>query len=169
MLEPIHDSGLEQLKTELSKYPRMDGYYHLDLVSVAVLRQANNAQNDILTALYERWAPHDARAAYQIAHPPIQPFIPSEESSGYEDYESTIEDALEALTYELKGGSGIGHLADTVPSEKAAELTARFFALFQGPRAYRGLGWGNPFYAFEQGVVLVDDERAGCFMIIEND
>ncbi|MBZ9751504.1 hypothetical protein K7W42_11580 [Deinococcus sp. HMF7604] len=169
MLALIHDLALKQLKAEVAQYPRMNGYTQLEVVSIQALRSMGTTQNDILDALYERWAAHDAIAVHRVAHPLREPLSSIECFDGYDDYEYSVCDALEALTYELKGGSGIGHLADTVPSEKAAELAARFFALFQAPRAYRGLGWGDPFYAFEQGVVLLDEDRAGCFLIIESD
>ncbi|ULH18075.1 hypothetical protein MF271_24260 (plasmid) [Deinococcus sp. KNUC1210] len=171
MLVPIHDPALEELRAELAQYPRMDGYYQLDLVSIKILRQARMTQNEILKALYDRWAPHEANAAYRAAFPFPLIGTPTLEqrTPEFNDYESTVENALEALTYELKGGSGIGHLADTISPVKAAELATRFFALFRSPQAYRGLGLADPFFVFEQGVVLLDDERAACLLMIESD
>ncbi|ULH17989.1 hypothetical protein MF271_23805 (plasmid) [Deinococcus sp. KNUC1210] len=169
MLVPIHDPALEELRAELAQYPRMDGYYQLDLVSITLLRQARMTQNEILNALYDCWAPHKAIAAYRVAFPLIGTPNLEERTPEYDDYEYTVENALEALTYELKGGSGIGHLVDTISPAKAAELATRFFALFRSPQAYRGLGLADPFFVFEQGVVLLDDERAGCLLMIESD
>lgn len=56
-----------------------------------------------------------------------------------------------------------------MPPEKAAELASRFAALFQAPRVYRGLGWGDPRHIFEGGVLLVDETRAGLLLIVESD
>lgn len=147
----------------------MHGYYQLELVSILRLRQAGATQDEILNRLYERWAAHDANAAYRLACPPIRRPVLAEPSPSWDDYEYGSQDAHEALAYELKGGSGIGHTEDTIPQEKANELASRFFALFHAPRAYRGMGLGDPFYAFEQGVVLLDAQYAGCFLIIESD
>lgn len=116
----------------------MDGYYQLEPVVIGALRQGWKGQSDIFNALYESLGPHSALAAYQIAHPRIQPF--SGEPPGDEDCEYTAEEALDALTYELKGGFEIGHLAEYVPSAKAAVLATHFFAVFHEPRAFWGLG-----------------------------
>lgn len=147
----------------------MHGYYQQELVSILGLRQAGATQDEILDRLYERWAAHDANTAYCLASPPIRLPVLAEPSPSWDDYEYDSQDAHEALAYELKGGSSIGHTEDTIPQEKTNELASRFFTLFHAPRAYRGLGLGDPFYVFAQGVVLLDVEYAGCFLIIESD
>ena len=111
----------------------MHGYYQQELVSILGLRQAGATQDEILDRLYERWAAHDANTAYCLASPPIRLPVLAEPSPSWDDYEYDSQDAHEALAYELKGGSSIGHTEDTIPQEKTNELASRFFALFHAP------------------------------------
>ena len=74
--------------------------------------------------------------------------------------------AIEALV----GGAAVGHSRDTVPQSDASAIWKRFRALFAlEARFFLGLGFGDSAYVFQQGAVVVDDEKAGCLCIIESD
>lgn len=166
MLPPIRDARFEHFKSELAQYPRNYGYYKVELVSIQELRQMGATQKDVLDALYLEWADHDA---FRRKYPRAKFYNPVTDESLYDGYEYSLDDVIELLTYELKGGSGIGCIHDTIAPAKASELTLSFVGLFQNPRAYRGLAWADPQYVFELGAVLIDDERAGALFITEND
>jgi len=63
----------------------------------------------------------------------------------------------------------VGHTRDTISPEKAEEFAQRFFDFFNSPRGYSGMVLGDPSYVFENGLLLLDDERAGLLLILEND
>ena len=70
----------------------------------------------------------------------------------------------------LVGGKDVGHTRETISERVAQELWDKFRGLFSfNTRFYVGLGFGDSEYAFQQGVVAVDDQKAGCLCVIGGD
>ena len=125
-------------------------------------------QEQVLERLYEAWADHEAQASYKSAYLEITPTLNTELPS-WQDHEGNFSDAAELLAYSLKGGSGIGHVIDTISEDQAQQLSNEFVQFFDNPRMYRGLAWGDPDYVFENGIVLIDDNWAEMLLVVEDD
>ena len=86
--------------------------------------------------------------------------------AAYEANESTARDHLVAA---LVGGNCIGHARDTVPESVADGLWKRSRSPPGDVRFFLGVGLGDQAYAYQQGIVTVDNDKAGCFFVIDDD
>jgi hypothetical protein len=147
------------LKAEIESHPRLCGYYILELVSIYEWRHGGVPQETILEKLVDHFDsdPTD----------PNPNFVPDQE---WTDYETTRDDARGHVVESLIGGSQIGHTRETMPRSTAAEFFDRFVAVCgANPRFYIGLGLGDRTYSFQYGALIVADELAGIFWIVEDD
>ena len=169
MLSSVLEGEVSRLRDALALSPRIDGIYQLELVDIRPLRTQGCSQNEILDVLYDQWVDHKAHQKQREKHPEFYAKTTALDVTSWQDYEVKQEHALEWLTYGLRGGGGVGHTTDTISPEKAEEFAQRFFNFFSSPHAYSGMALGDPSYVFENGLLLLDDERAGLLLILEND
>ena len=148
---------LDQLRSDLGRYPRMHGYYLLNLVPLpSTWREDEEAS---LTSAFE------ALDDQSWERPELRP-----KDQLWADYEVNEAKARAHIVAALVGGEAVGHTRETIPAPVAQELWEKFRGLFSlNTRFYVGLGFGDSAYAFQQGVVAVDDQKAGCLGVIEGD
>ncbi len=168
MLESIFNEKFEQIKTDLSQYPRSHGYYRFEFVSIQSLRKEKLSQEEILEAIFQLWTDHELIQSNQAKFPSLLS-LTSAQLPRWEEHEVTLQDGLDGFIQELQGSSSIGHTTDTIPPGSARALAEDFASLFHQPRCYRGLGICDPQYVFEHGLALVDAVRAGAILIVEDD
>lgn len=161
------ESDFEILKAEILKYPRLCGYYKIELADISDLRLKGLTQDQIIDHLYEMWADHEAHVTYRQKYPFPEP--KPEDLPSWTNWEGEASDAIELLAYGLQGGGAVGHTVDAIAPAKAQEFAERFVNLFHSPRMYRGLGFGDPMHVFEHGILLLDDTHAGMLLIVESD
>ena len=166
-IQPEALETLRGIQERLAAFPRMHGKYRLDLTSVAAWRRAGLSEEEILDRLFNLWGEHEALSADLEKFPPAA----SQEhvASGWVECTTNPSDTREFLHQSLIGGGSVGHTVETVPAHIAKEIVADFFGLFEQPTAYSGLGWSDPGYVFENGVVILDGKMAGIFLVVEND
>jgi len=157
MAGSVDSESLDQLRHTLGQYPRMHGYYLLNLVPLP-LGWRDDEEGSLTTAFEalddQTWAPPELRPKDQL-------WVDSE----VEEAKARVH-AIEALV----GGGAVGHSRDTVPQGDAFAIWKRFRDLFLPEvRFFIGLGLGDSAYVYQQGVVVVDDEKAGCLYVVEND
>jgi hypothetical protein len=149
--------SLDQLRRVVGRYPRMHGYYLLNLVP-----------------LPEDWRDHEETAltaAIQALddHPWPPPEVRPDDQR-WVDYEVPEPEASAHVVAALVGGSEVGHARDTIPISDARPIWEAFRALFStSARFFMGVGLGDSKYVFQQGAVVVDDHKAGCLCVIESD
>ena len=141
--------------------------YRLDLISTAEWQRGGLSEEEMLDRLFKLWGEHETLSAYLEKMPPIA--SQGQVASGWVEYATNPSDAPEFLRQSLIGGGSIGHTVETVPARVAEELVTDFFGLFEQPTAYSGLGWSDPQYVFENGVVILDEKMAGMFLVVESD
>lgn len=151
------DPVFAQLKKEIEEHPRTCGTYLIDLVSIQQARALNLSDDHILDELYCWWS-----KTSELIHP-----VGAESWTPYEM--DGVDDIKEMMVYAMKGGSAVGHTFDTIPEAKALDFAQRFLQFFARPRAFRGMGIGDPVYLLEEGVLLLDHDVAGILLVMEND
>lgn len=135
----------------------MHGYYLLNFVPLSPTWRVDEEES--LSAAFEMlddhpWKPPEMRPDGQL----------------WVDYEVDETTACAHVIAALGGGAEVGHARDTIPERTAAELWKRFRDLFSpDTRFFLGVGLGDSTYVFQQGAIAVDDAKAGCFCVIEND
>jgi hypothetical protein len=149
--------SLEQLRNILGQYPRMHGYYLVNFVPLPP-GWRDDEEESLATAFGElddqEWKPVELRPKDQL-------WVDCE----VQEAEARVH-ALEALV----GGGAVGHSSDTVPKGDALAIWQRFRELFASEaRFFMGLGFGDSAYVFQLGVVVLDDEKAGCLCVVESD
>jgi hypothetical protein len=101
------------------------------------------------------------------------PWAPPEQRPSDElwtDYEAREAAARAHVAAALIGGRDVGHSRDTIPEGTAHAFWTRFRDLFLADaRFFLGVGLGDPAYVHLQGVVAVDDDKAGCLCVVEGD
>jgi len=166
-IQPEALETLRGIQERLAAFPRMHGKYRLDLTSVAAWQRAGLSEEEMLDRLFNLWGEHETLSAYLEKMPPIA--SQGQVASGWVECAVNPSDAREFLRQSLMGGGIVGHTVETVPARVAEELVADFFSLFEQPTSYSGLGWSDPKYVFENGVVILDGKMAGMFLVVEND
>lgn len=148
---------LEDVRRAVARYPRRSGYYLVNLVSLPEnwVEDEEVALTEAIQALDDqRWPPPEER-------PDDQRWV---------DYEVSELQAAAHVVAALVGGPEIGHARDTIPNAEARAIWETFRALFAtNARFFVGVGLGDFRYVYQQGAVMVDDRRAGCLCVIEND
>lgn len=157
MVAACGSESFEGIRRVLARYPRMRGYYLLNVVPLpenwaeheeTLLTEAIEALDD------HEWPPVEARPADQR----------------WVDYEVSELVAAAHAAAALVGGGAVGHARDTIPIADARPIWEAFRGLFStSARFFIGVGLGDPKYVFQQGVVVADGEKAGCLCVIEND
>lgn len=155
------------LRSEILRFPRLRGYYKIEMSDISDLRVQAVSLEKILDHLYDLWGEHEALEKYRQIHPFPKP--KPEDLPSWVDHEGDADDAVELLAYGLQGGGAVGHTIDAIPPALAQEFAERFVSFFDHPRMFRGLGFGDPMYVFEHGIVLIDETKAGMLLIIESD
>ena len=157
MVDSASSESFEHLRRVVARYPRMRGYY---LLKVAPLPQNWREDEElVLTEAIESlddhpWPPPEAR-------PHDQRWV---------DYEVSELAAAAHVIAKLVGGLEIGHARETIPMAEARPIWEAFRALFSAnARFFLGVGLGDSKYVFQHGAVVVDDHKAGCLCVIEND
>ncbi|MBN2384687.1 hypothetical protein JXQ70_17570 [bacterium] len=149
--------SVKQLKHILEQYPRMHGYYLLSLVQLS--SRWRDEEETSLTTAFEAlddhpWKPPEMRPDFQ----------------SWVDYEVDEAEAHTHVVAALVGGREVGHTRDTIPRMEAAAIWERFRNLFRADaRFFTGIGLGDSAYAFQRGAVIVDEYKAGCLCVIEDD
>ncbi|GAA0510694.1 hypothetical protein [Deinococcus depolymerans] len=169
-MSDIQSEALETLcglQERLTAFPRMHGKYMLDLTSIAEWRRADMGEEEMLDRLFNLWGEHETLSVYLEKMPPIA--SQGQVAAGWVECAVNPSDAREFLRQSLIGGGSVGHTVETVPAHIAEEMVTDFFGLFEQPTAYSGLGWSDPKYVFENGVVILDEKMAGMFLVIESD
>lgn len=149
--------ALEDLRRAVARYPRRRGYYLVNLVALpekwvddeeVALTEAMQALDD------QRWPPPEDR-------PDDQRWV---------DYEVSELRAAAHVVAALVGGPEIGHARDTIPKAEARAIWEAFRASFAtNARFFIGVGLGDFRYVYQRGAVVVDNRKAGCLCVIEND
>ncbi|MCP4168449.1 MAG: hypothetical protein GY759_21500 [Chloroflexi bacterium] len=159
MLSKVNHPEFTALKGDIESHPRLCGYYIVDLVSIEDSRAIGMQQEGILELLVEHFD--------DDPNEPDPEFVPDHEWS---DYETTLDLARSHTIRALVGGKEIGHTAQTMQHPMARDLFDRFTAVCgSGPRFYVGLGIGRQEFVFQYGVMIVADDMAGIFWIVESD
>ena len=159
MLAEIDNPEFAALKADIESRPRLCGYYIVGLVLIREFRRTGVPQETILQELIDHFDddPND----------PNPDFVPDHE---WTDYETTHDDARGHVIESLVGGPQIGHTQETMSESTAAEFFDRFVAeCGANPRFYVGLGIGDRTYSFMYGALIVADDLAGIFWIVEDD
>lgn len=157
MVDFVDSESPRQLRRALDSYPRMHGYYLLNFVPLA--SGWRDEEEASLSAAFEAlddqpWPPPELR-------PNDQRWV---------DYEVDEVSARAHAVEALLGGRAVGHAMDTVPEPEALKIWEAFRGLFSpDARFFTGVGLGDSAYVFQSGVVVVDDVKAGCLCVIEND
>lgn len=157
--QTIVDPVFVKFRRKISRYPRMHGYYLMDVVSIESMRSAGLTQEEILDAVFEffddqTWPPPADR--------------PSDVSWSQHEVEGEVAEQIAVRA--LIGGTEVGHKRDTMPPKVARSLWREFQGFFQGERRYYvGMGLGDYKYAYLQGAAVVDETRAGVLWVVEND
>ena len=139
------------LKTEIESHARLAGYYIIKFVDISELRHSSPTDEELLDTLFQnfddqRWpAPEDR---------------PRDQS--WSDYVTDRATAMQHAIETLEGGSRIGHLRATIDRSLAQYYFERFEALFDAPMTYSQ-------YAFNNGIAIVAEARAGILWVVEND
>lgn len=158
-MQPRHDAEFRALRRRVSRFPRMHGYYLIDLVSIEALRAAGRSEEQILDTVLEHfddepWPPADRRP----------------DNVSWTEHEVDRSRADEVAIRALVGGRDVGHTRETMPADTARDIWREFEALFdERRRYYAGMGLGNHAYSYLHGVVVVDRARAGILWVVEND
>lgn len=153
------DPEFSDLRRRINVHERADGYYLIDLVSIAALRDEGRSQEEILDWVLEYfddqpWPPPDERLA----------------SSSWEEHAASRSRAEEEAVAALVGGMFVGHSRDTVSPDEARELWKEFESFFpEEPQYYVELGLGDRDNVYSRGVVILDRERAGILWVVESD
>ncbi|XXX79864.1 hypothetical protein WMF30_13925 [Sorangium sp. So ce134] len=148
---------LDELRSALAAYPRSYGYYLVKMVALDARWRED--EETALTAAFQALDDHEWPA------PELRP-----NDQTWADYEVIERRARELTVDALVGGAAVGHARDTIDRQEALALWLRFRGLF-APQArfFCGVGFGDSNYVFSGGAVIVDDVKAGCLFIIEND
>jgi hypothetical protein len=126
-LQTIAEPKFVAFRSRLTQYPRMDGYYLVDIVSIESMRTAGCSQEEILDTTFEHfddqdWPPPEAR--------PLN--IPW--SADAVDSDTAERVVMRALI----GGREVGHTMDTIPPDVAGFLWSEFQGFFPGSRRTLG-------------------------------
>lgn len=154
----LTDRCFIELKGKVLSYPRLCGYYIIDLVSIENIRC--DSYEKLLDNLFEYfddtvWVPAEDRPSDQTWE---------------NDYVVERDVARNHIIEALVGGHSIGHTVDTVPGDLAEDIFEVFDSLFSKKKKYyMGMGLGKPEYVFQQGIAIVDNKKAGIIWIVEND
>lgn len=149
--------SLGRLRRELDSRPRMHGYYLLRLVDLPAGWRADEESS--LTCAFEalddkQWEPLELR-------PTDQRWI---------DYEVDEATACDHVVAGLVGGSAVGHIKETFAPQDALDVWKAFRSLFlRDARFFCGVDLGDPAYVFREGAIIVDETRAGCLGVVEDD
>lgn len=153
----VNSAPIEEIRGVLANHPRMHGYYLLKLVELAPSWRDDEdaALSDAFQSLDDHeWRPREQRPADQSW-------------SGYEVAEST---AKQRTISALVGGREVGHSRDTIDPQLASRIWDAFRASFgAAPRFFCGVGLGDSAYVYLDGAILVDDSKAGCLCVVEDD
>ena len=149
--------SVEQLRETLGQYPRMHGYYLVNVVPLP-FGWRDDEEGSLAIAFEalddQTWKPVELRPKDQL----------------WVDYEVEEAKARVHAVEALIGGGAVGHSSDTVPKGDAFAIWQRFRELFSSEaRFFMGLGFGDSAYVFQGGVVVLDDEKAGCLCVVESD
>ena len=159
MLTEFISPEFTALKRDIEAYPRLCGYYIVDLVSIRDFRVNEMPQEEILEKLVDHFDddPKQSDPGIVLDHE-------------WSDYETTLDRARDHTVEALVGGQQIGHTVQTMHELTARELFDRFVAVC-GPssRFYIGLGIGDQQYVFHYGVMIVARDVAGLLWIVESD
>ena len=153
----MNSESLDRLRQTLAQYPRMHGYYLLNMVPLHV--GWREAEEGSLSAAFEAlddqtWPPPELRPKDQLCS----------------DYEVDEIKACARVVEALVGGSAVGHSVDTIPRAEAFAMWKRFRDLFSPEsRFFLGVGFGDSNYAYQEGAVVVDNQKAGCLIVVEDD
>lgn len=156
MANSVDIETFELIKGELAKHPRLCGYYIVKFVELpADWRKREEAT---LTTAFQALDDHAWKP------PGLCPADP------WADYEVEESLAREHAIMALVGGRDVGHSIDTIHPLEAASIWARFRGLFLADaHFFCGVGLGNSEYVFQNGVIVVDDFKAGCLCVVESD
>lgn len=148
-----------ELKAEVESYPRLSGYYIIDLVAIPGFPDHDADRENLLDELFQHFDDRD--------WPPPRD-RPTDQT--WDDYERDRQVAADHAVEALIGGPQIGHTAFTIGPAKALEFWNRFESLFSEPRHYyTGMGFGDPEHVFLHGAVIIDNHKAGILWIVESD
>ena len=153
----MSSESLDQIRCVVGRYPRMHGYYLLNVVPLPL--DWRDREEAALTAAFQAlddqpWPPHESRPDDQC----------------WTDYEVPESEARAHVVAALVGGREVGHTRDTIPMADALPIWEAFRALFSaGARFFVGVGLGDSKFTFQQGAVVVDEHKAGCLCVIESD
>ena len=150
----IADDRFHALKQSIESYPRLAGYYIINMISIRHLRENGYTQEAILDAVI-----------YYFDDDP-QKSYPS-----YRYYEEVpYHEAKIGIIKDLVGGNSIGHTVETMSPEVAEQYFDAFVDLFDTDRRYYvGLDIHNDEYVFWYGILVVDSDKAGILWIVESD
>lgn len=153
----VDSAALEEVRRLLAKHPRMHGYYLLKLVELPP--SWRDDAEAALTSAFQSLDDHEWPPAGQR---PVE--------QAWSDYEVSEEIAKSRTISALIGGGAIGHSRDTIARDQAAQIWAAFRAIFAStPQFFCGVGLGDSAYAYLDGAILVDEAKAGCLCVIEDD
>lgn len=153
----LPERALEDIHRTLASHPRAFGYYLVKMVALEPGWRADEqaALTRAIEALDDRpWPAPELR--------------PSDQS--WTDYETTEAVGEQNAIQALVGGNAVGHARETIERPEARRIWLQFRALFSAEaRFFCGVGLGDSRYVFSEGVVVIDEWRAGCLCVVEND
>lgn len=157
MAGSVDSELIKQLRRILEGYPRMCGYYLLNLVQLP--SGWHDDEEAFLSTVFEAlddqpWKPREMRPNDQL----------------WVNYEVDEAEARAEVVTALVGGNEVGHIEDTIPRMEATAIWERFRGRFLADaRFFTKLGLGDSNYVFQRGAVVVDEDKAGCLFVVESD
>jgi len=151
------EQGVNEIRKDLSTFPRSCGYY---LVKVVSLDHARLEDDDaVLTAAFQSLDDHEW---------PGEELRPTDQR--WADYAASENVAAERTIEALIGGASIGHVRETIDRTTATETWRRFRELFSpDARFFVGVALGDATYVRSEGAIIVDEAHAGCLCVVEDD
>lgn len=87
-----------------------------------------------------------------------------------DDYIVNHDSATAHMIEAMVGGRSIGQMSDTIPPKKAMRLWLEFENMFSPSRQYYiAMCLSDTDNAFQYGVAIVDNKKAGLLWIVESD
>ncbi len=158
-MTPVNDPAFNAFRRELESYPRLCGYYIIELLSIAELKRLGLARERILEQVFEYFDDE--------TWPPLAQCNTGR--SWDSDYRIDAKQAQGQLIDVLTGGVHIGCRRPTIDAQQARNFFERFERFFAADSCYySGMGLGNPEYALQHGLVAVDNARAGIVWVVED-
>jgi hypothetical protein len=157
LMDTVDNSDFRQLRSQIESYPRLCGYYLIDLISVVDLAEEELDESDMLSRAFQHLDDQEWPAVRPTDHTWL-------------DYRVERKIARAHTIEALVGGAAIGHTRKAMPSAKAEEFFDRFEEFFGPERHYYvGMGLGDQAYTFQSGVGIADGHLVGLLGIVDGD